>query len=232
MAAPMSKYKNIRIFREEGDVSMESLEKEPESVKPVISSLLEVKTYIHPTADVSPQALIGNGTRIWHYAQVRERAVLGNQCILGKAVYVDQDVVIGDNVKIQNRASLYQGLMVESGVFIGPHVCFTNDRYPRAITPDGTLKTESDWTVECTHVRYGASIGAGSIILPGVRIGSFAMVGSGSVVTKNVPDQALVVGNPAHIIGYVCRCGRRLQLNPKSVSWSCATCRETYVFNI
>jgi acetyltransferase-like isoleucine patch superfamily enzyme len=195
-------------------------------------SEVDLRVYIHPTADVSPLANIGPGTKIWHQAQVRERAVLGKQCIIGKGAYVDLDVVVGDCVKIQNRASVYKGVMIESGVFVGPHVCFTNDRFPRAINPDGTLKTEDDWELECTLVCYGASIGAGSIILPGVRIGSFAIVGSGSVVTTDVPDHALVFGNPARLRGYVCRCGRSLKLNKGSVSWNCPACNENYFFKV
>ncbi len=197
----------------------------------ILTDYTELSIYIHPTADVSPQAQLGPGCRIWHQAQVREKAVLGKQCIIGKGVYIDHEVQIGDYVKIQNRASVYCGVKIESGVFIGPHVCFTNDRYPRAITPEGDLKDENDWQVEFTFVSYGASIGAGSIILPGIRIGAFAMIAAGSVVTRDVPEQSLVMGNPAQIKGYVCRCGRRLQLKPKTVSWHCDFCRENYVFN-
>lgn len=191
----------------------------------------EPEASIHPTAEVSGLAQIGSGTRIWHHAQVREKAVIGQQCIVGKGVYIDTEVEIGDFVKIQNGALLYKGVRLESGVFIGPHVTFTNDRYPRAITPDGALKTEADWNLECTFVSYGASIGAGAIILPGVRIGAFAMVGAGTVVSRDVPPHTLVVGNPMSTRGYVCRCGRTLRLNSNSPSWYCETCRETYVFN-
>ncbi|MEI7554287.1 acyltransferase [Candidatus Chlorohelix sp.] len=187
--------------------------------------------YVHATADVSSEALIGEGTRIWHHVQIREKAVLGKNCIVGKDVYIDSEVVIGDRVKIQNRVSLYKGVMIESGVFIGPHVCFTNDLYPRAINPDGELKTDSDWNVECTLVRYGASIGAGAVILPGVRIGTFALVAAGATVTADVPDHCLVMGTPARVRGYVCRCGRPLTLSQKEVSWFCQNCRESYVFN-
>lgn len=174
---------------------------------------------IHPTAEVSPQAQIGAGTRIWHQAQVREGAVIGTDCIVGKGVYVDAGVVIGNNVKIQNGALLYHGLTVEDGVFIGPQACFTNDRLPRAITPEGNLKTDADWTVGPIHVGYGASIGAGAIILPNVTIGRFAMVAAGAVVTRSVPPHALVMGAPAQPAGYVCRCGQRLR--PEGNIWRC-----------
>ena len=184
---------------------------------------------IHPTADVSPDATIGAGTRIWHGAQVREGAVVGSDCVIAKDVYIDKDVVIGDKVKVQNRASLYRGLTVEDGVFIGPHVVFTNDRYPRAVTPDGHLQTDDDWQPEPTLVRYGASIGAGSIVISGITIGRWAMVAAGSVVTRDVPDQALVVGNPARMTGYVCECGRRLAPGASGRDvWRCPTCGRVY----
>ena len=174
---------------------------------------------IHSTAEVSPQAQIGAGTQIWHQAQVRERAVIGANCIVGKGVYVDSGVTVGNNVKIQNGAMLYHGLTVEDGVFIGPGACFTNDRQPRAITPEGQLKSDADWTVGPIHVGYGASIGAGAIILPNVEIGRFAMIAAGAVVTHSVPAHALVVGVPASQAGYVCRCGQRLQ--PAGSVWRC-----------
>jgi acetyltransferase-like isoleucine patch superfamily enzyme len=165
---------------------------------------------IHPTADVSSLARIGEGTRIWHQAQVRERAQIGESCIIGKGVYIDSDVVIGNRVKIQNGASVYHGATVEDGVFIGPHACLTNDKLPRAITPTGTLKQDGDWIVGKILIQYGASIGAGAIILPGITVGRFALVGAGAVVTKDVVAHALVVGNPARLMGYVCLCGHRL----------------------
>lgn len=167
--------------------------------------------YIHPTADVSDRASIGDGTRIWSQVQVREDATLGANCNIGKNVYIDFGVSIGAMVKIQNNSSVYHGVTVEDGVFIGPHVCFCNDMSPRAITPDGRLKGADDWEVGPTVVRYGASVGAGSIILPNVTIGRFALVGAGSVVTRSVPDHALVYGNPARVHGYVCACGRALE---------------------
>ncbi len=169
-----------------------------------------VNVHIHPTAEVSPLAVIGEGTRIWHQAQVRERARIGRSCIIGKGAYIDFDVTIGDRVKIQNRVSIYHGATIEDGVFIGPHACLTNDKLPRAITPEGDLKSDADWEVGKTLVQYGASIGAGAIILPGVTVGRFALVGAGAVVTRDVAAQALVVGNPARQVGFVCMCGQRL----------------------
>jgi acetyltransferase-like isoleucine patch superfamily enzyme len=165
---------------------------------------------IHPTADVSDEAVIGPGTSIWNQAQVRERARIGAGCVIGKNAYVDVDVVIGDNVKVQNNVSVYHGVTIEAGVFIGPHVCFTNDRVPRAVNADGSLKTDADWEVVPTLVRYGAALGANSTILPGITVGRWAMVGAGSVVTRDVGDQELVVGNPARRRGSACACGHSL----------------------
>jgi acetyltransferase-like isoleucine patch superfamily enzyme len=184
---------------------------------------------IHPSANVSDRAVIGPGTKIWHEAQVREDAHIGKQCILGKGVYVDFGVHIGDHVKIQNRVSVYHGVTIEDGVFVGPHVCFTNDKIPRAITPDGRPKADSDWVLGHTTVRRGASIGAHSVILPDLVIGEFAMVGSGSVVTKSVPDCGLVAGNPARLIGFVCPCGYRLKLIERistTVTMECTKCAK------
>lgn len=165
---------------------------------------------IHPTADVSNEAVIGEGTSIWHQCQIRPGARIGSNCILGKGVYIDNDVVIGDNVKIQNYVSVFHGVTIEDGVFIGPHVCFTNDMKPRAINPDGTIKSASDWKVSQTLVRMGAAIGANSTIRCGIIINQWAMIGSGSVVTRDIPAYGLVFGNPASIRGFVCPCGEKL----------------------
>ncbi len=157
---------------------------------------------IHPTAEVSPEATVGEGTTIWQWVQVREGARVGARCVLGKDVYVDKDVVMGDDCKIENFAALYHGLTLGSGVFVGPHACFTNDTYPRAVS--------RDWKVVPTNVEDGASIGANAAILCGVTIGKHAMVAAGAVVTKHVPPHALVAGVPAKRIGWVCDCGRPL----------------------
>jgi UDP-2-acetamido-3-amino-2,3-dideoxy-glucuronate N-acetyltransferase len=166
--------------------------------------------FVHSTAEVSPEATVGAGTRIWRQAHVREGAVIGEQCNIGKGVYIDTHVRIGSRVKIQNHASLFEGLTLEDGVFVGPHVCFTNDEYPRAITPDGQLKRPEDWTITPTVVKYGASIGAAAVVVCGITIGEFAMVGAGAVVTRDVPAHGLVLGNPARLRGYVCRGGHPL----------------------
>jgi acetyltransferase-like isoleucine patch superfamily enzyme len=187
--------------------------------------------FIHPTADVSSAAQIGAGTRVWNLAQIREGARIGAECIISKNVYIDFGVQIGSRVKIQNNVSVYHGVTVEDGVLIGPHVCFCNDMLPRAITPDGALKSQDDWQVGRVLVCTGASIGAGSIILPDVTIGAFALIGAGSVVTRSVAEQALVFGNPARLHGYVCRCARKLEeLNqtPQGLTGICPVCQITY----
>jgi UDP-2-acetamido-3-amino-2,3-dideoxy-glucuronate N-acetyltransferase len=184
---------------------------------------------IHPTAEVAPSAEIGHGTRIWNQAQVREGAHVGPDCVIGKNVYVDAGVVIGARVKVENNASLFQGATIEDGAFIGPHVCITNDRLPRAINRDGTPKTESDWEVSPTTVRAGASVGAGSTLLPGLTIGRWAMIGAGSVVTADVADLELVVGNPARRMGSVCPCGQPLaDTNGQPFTGHCPRCGDAF----
>lgn len=167
--------------------------------------------YVHPSSEVSDTAEIGEGTKIWNFCQIRENAVIGKNCIISKGVYIDVGVRIGNNVKIQNGISIYHGVILEDGVFCGPHCVFTNDKQPRAINSDGSIKNAMDWVVSETLVRTGASIGAHATILCGLTIGRWAMIGSGSVVTKNVPDYGLVYGNPAHIHGFVCSCGEKLK---------------------
>src|SRR6266852_5845912 len=187
----------------------------------------ELSFYVHPLAEVGPGAQVGAGTRIWRQAHIRAHATIGEMCNIGKGVYVESHVRIGSRVKIQNHVSLFEGVTVEDGVFIGPHVCFTNDMAPRAITPDGKLKDAEDWEITATLVKYGASIGAGSVIVCGVTIGEFALVGAGSVVTRDVAPHALVFGNPARSHGYVCHCARHLvdirELEERLTGW-CETC--------
>ena len=164
---------------------------------------------IHPTAEVSKEALIGEGTTIWNNSQVREKAVIGKDCILSKNVYIDIGVTIGNRVKIQNNSSIYQGVVIEDGVFIGPHACLTNDKTPRAITPEGKLMKSSDWKISPIRVKKGASIGAGSILIAGVTIGEYSLIGAGSVVTKDIPDYGLAYGNPARLVGFIDKKGER-----------------------
>ena len=183
-------------------------------------------TTIHPTAEVSPAAKIGSGSRVWHLVQIREGVEIGQNCIVGKDVYIDFDVQIGDNVKIQNSALIYHGATIEDGVFIGPQACLTNDRFPRAITSDGQLKGAEDWIVGPILVKRGASVGAGSIVLPNVTIGQFALIAAGAVVSKDVPDYGLVVGVPARLVGYVCHCGSKMTQHGDK--FKCNNCEWVY----
>ena len=154
----------------------------------------------HPSSVVEDGARLGAGTRVWHFAHVRKGAVVGRDCIIGKDVYVDTEVVLGDGCKVQNGANLYRGLTVGDKVFIGPAAQFTNDRFPRAELWD-------DSRLVRTVVKDGASIGSNATIVCGITIGSYATVGAGAVVTRDVPDHGLVLGNPARLRGFVCRCG-------------------------
>jgi UDP-2-acetamido-3-amino-2,3-dideoxy-glucuronate N-acetyltransferase len=182
-----------------------------------------MSVYIHPSAEVSPDATIGDNTKVWHLVQIRPGARIGQECIFGRGAYIDAHVVIGDRVKVQNYVSIYEGVTIEDGVFVGPHVVFTNDKQPRAVNPDGSLKGSDDWTISLTHVSRGASLGANATIVCGITIGQWAMVGSGSVVTKDVPNYGLVVGNPARLIGYVCKCGKRMPegVDPETYECEC-----------
>jgi UDP-2-acetamido-3-amino-2,3-dideoxy-glucuronate N-acetyltransferase len=186
---------------------------------------------IHASSDVSEQASIGEGTSIWHHCQVRD-AKIGENCVFGKGVFVDSGVIIGDNVKVQNYVSVYHGVTLEDGVFVGPHVTFTNDMVPRSINVDGTLKSTDDWQVSETLVKRGAALGANSTIRCGITIGEWAMIGSGSVVTRDVPDHGLVYGNPGRLRGFVCPCGHRLEeavTSQDPVQINCSNCQHTVV---
>lgn len=188
--------------------------------------------YVHPTAEVSPEASVGARTRIWRQVHVREGAIIGESCNIGKGVYVDAHVRIGSNVKIENHVSVFEGVTLEDGVFVGPHVCFTNDLFPRAITRDGRLKSADDWTITPTLVKYGASLGAGSVIRCGVTIGEFALIGAGAVVTRDVPPHVLVLGNPARQRGYVCHCARPLsdlREEPGRLIGTCEACGQVEI---
>lgn len=174
--------------------------------------------FIHPTAEVETGATIGEDTKIWHLCHIRRDARIGSECVLGRGVFVDAGVRIGSRVKIQNYVSVFHGVTIEDGVFVGPHVCFTNDMFPRAINADMSLKAADDWVLSETLVRAGAAIGANATIVCGITIGRWAMIGAGSVVTKDVPDYALVVGNPARIIGYVTPSGKRVTTPEEAAS--------------
>lgn len=182
---------------------------------------------VAPTADVDPRATLGAGTRVWHLAQVREDARVGADCIVGRGAYIGPGVVVGDRCKIQNHALVYEPAVLEDGAFVGPAVVFTNDYYPRAVNPDGTLKSADDWHAVGVTVRTGASIGARSVCVAPVTIGRWALVAAGSVVTKDVPDFALVAGVPARRIRWVGRAGAPLESDGDG-RWVCPTTGERY----
>lgn len=162
---------------------------------------------IAETADVDPRSDVGERTRVWHLAQIREGARVGNDCIIGRGAYIGPGVVLGERCKVQNYALVYEPAVVEDGAFIGPAVVFTNDYFPRSVTPDGDLKTGDDWESVGVVVRTGASVGARAVCVAPVTIGRWAMVAAGSVVTRDVADFALVAGVPARWIRWVGHAG-------------------------
>ena len=188
--------------------------------------MIDPASQVHPSADVEPDVTIGAGTRVWHRSQIRSGARLGREVTIGRDVFVDTDVVLGDRCKVQNGAQLFHGLTVEAGVFIGPGAILTNDRHPRAVLPSGEVATATDWTVSPIVLREGSSIGAGAVVIAGVEVGPHALVGAGSVVTKNVAAFELVAGNPARRLGWVCRCGQRLA--PAGEGFRCGSCGREY----
>jgi UDP-2-acetamido-3-amino-2,3-dideoxy-glucuronate N-acetyltransferase len=178
--------------------------------------------FLHPSSYVDEGAVIGKGTRVWHFSHVMGGAAIGEGCNLGQNVFVASNVKVGNNVKIQNNVSLYEGVILEDDVFCGPSMVFTNVKTPRSAFP---RNTSDDYLP--TLVKQGASIGANATIVCGRTIGKSAMVAAGAVVTKEVPDYALVAGVPAKVIGWICECGERLDFGKKDTS--ICSCGRTYI---
>lgn len=179
-----------------------------------------MKYFVHKSSFVEENAKIGQGTKIWHFSHIMDNCKIGDNCNIGQNVVISPSVKIGNGVKIQNNVSVYTGVTIDDDVFLGPSCVFTNVINPRAFI---TRKDEYRQTI----IRRGASIGANATIVCGYNIGKYAFVGAGAVVTKNVPDYALLVGNPARIIGYICKCGNKLAFNDnKSV---CTECGIEYI---
>ncbi|WP_371619380.1 DapH/DapD/GlmU-related protein [Streptomyces sp. NBC_00454] len=184
---------------------------------------------IQPSSQVDESAELGDGTTIWDLAQIREDARLGRDCIVGRGAYVGPGVRIGNNVKLQNYALVYEPAELGDGVFIGPAVVLTNDFYPRAVDPDGRQKRGGDWEAAGVVVAEGASLGARSVCVAGVRVGRWALVAAGAVVSRDVPDFALVAGVPARRIGWVGKAGVRLvEVEGEPGVWQCPRTGELH----
>ena len=178
------------------------------------------KYFVHPTAVIDKDAMIGVGTRIWHFSHIMGGSKIGDNCILGQNVFVGRNVIIGNRVKIQNNVSVYEGVIIEDDVFCGPSMVFTN-----VVNPRSFIERKSEFKV--TRVKKGASIGANATIVCGVTIGEYAFIGAGAVVTKDVPPYTLVYGNPAKIKGYVCECGEKLEFDDGGIA-KCKRCGKLY----
>ncbi len=177
--------------------------------------------FVHKSSYVDDGCEIGDYTKIWHFSHIMSGCIIGKNCNIGQNVLVSPTVKIGNGVKIQNNVSLYGGVIIEDGVFLGPSCVFTNVINPRAF-----IERKDEF--KNTIIKKGASIGANATIVCGNTVGSFAIVGAGAVVTKNVPDYSVVVGNPSRIIGYVCECGNKIMFNDNKAQ--CAYCEKEYVF--
>ncbi|MDT3724459.1 acyltransferase [Streptomyces sp. DSM 41972] len=175
---------------------------------------------VQPSAQVDGSAEIGAGSSVWDLAQIREQARLGEGCVVGRGAYIGTGVRMGDNVKVQNYALVYEPAELGDGVFVGPAAVFTNDHNPRSVDPEGRQKRGGDWEAVGVTVAEGASVGARSVCVAPVRVGRWAMVAAGAVVTKDVPDFALVMGVPARQTGWVGRAGHKLVQKEAGV-WQC-----------
>ena len=182
---------------------------------------------IHPSAEIHADAQIGENCHFWHFVQIRENVSVGSECVFGRGVYIGPGVEVGNAVKIQNYALIYQPAIIEDFVFVGPGAIVTNDKFPRSTDENGVLRDQQEWHSEAARLQKGCSIGAQSIILAGVSVGSWAMVGAGSLVSKTVPDFAIVAGNPARQIGWVGKSGMKL-IKEKDY-WICPNSKEIYL---
>ena len=197
---------------------------------PPVRPMENSDVHVHPTALVESER-VGRGTRVWAFAHVLKGAVVGEECNVGDHAYIEGGAVVGDRVTIKNGNALWEGVTLEDGVFVGPAVTFTNDRFPRSPRlPEAAHRygPEKAWYAP-TLVRYGATLGAGSILVAGVTVGRFATVGAGAVVTRDVPDHALVAGNPAVVKGWMCACGLRLRFEGYTAEAACEGCGRRYV---
>jgi len=183
--------------------------------------------HVAPTAAIEEGASVGDGTYVWDLAAVRRDARVGANCVIGRGAFIDAGVVVGDNCKVQNNALVYQPARIAAGVFIGPAAVLTNDRFPRAVNPDGSLKSADDWEATGVVIEAGASVGAGATILGGVTVGQWSLVAAGSTVTKDVPAYALVAGSPARRIAWVGRAGRPLVRREPDL-WECPVTRTCF----
>lgn len=178
------------------------------------------KYFAHESSYVDMPCEIGEGTKIWHFSHIMSGCRIGRSCNIGQNVVISPDVVIGNNVKIQNNVSVYTGVICEDDVFLGPSAVFTN-----VINPRSQINRKNEY--KKTIIRKGASIGANATIICGHDIGKYAFIGAGAVVTKDVPDFALVLGNPARVAGWVCKCGSRLQFTDDKAL--CSECGGEYI---
>lgn len=185
-------------------------------------------TRIMETADVDDGVEIGEGSSIWHLAQLRNGAKIGRDCVVGRGAYIGSDVQVGDGCKIQNYALVYEPAHLEPGVFIGPAAVLTNDHFPRAVNPDGSPKSASDWEPVGVYIERGAAIGARAVCVAPVRIGAWATVAAGAVVTKDVPPFALVAGVPARQIGWVGKSGAKLEPTGNEDEFKCPQTGQIY----
>lgn len=184
-----------------------------------MNSMSDKNYFVHESSYIDEPCQIGEGTKIWHFSHIMKNSVIGERCNIGQNVVISPDVVLGNNVKIQNNVSVYTGVICEDDVFLGPSCVFTN-----VINPRSFIERKEEY--RRTIIKKGASIGANATIVCGHAVGRYAFIGAGAVVTKDVPDYALVVGNPSMIIGYVCECGNRLEKN--NDKYVCKSCGKEY----